>query len=393
MKLLWITTKPILPPVDGGRLLQLRTLEGIVAAGAEITLVAPLLGAPPEDGLGDLVRECHWVPVARGLGRQVAGLRAASGLPLAIARHRWRAVEKRVAELVAGRPFDGVQVEHIQAMPQARPALEARLPLILRAHNVESDIWRRTAAHRGGPVGWLSRADAGRLARWEGETVAAAPLTAALSQIDADRLSQLAGGRGEVVVVPPSFPGGMAAGEPLPGAPAVVVLGSGGWLPNRDSAQWFVHHVWPAVRQRCPAARLHLFGLWRARDLPPEKAALGIEAHPAPADIARAFAAGSVLAVPLRLGSGVRIKILEAWARGVAVVSTPQGAEGLVRRDGEGLLLARDGAEFAAAVERLADPAVAAELCAEGRRRLAEHHDPLALGRRFLELYASQRPG
>ncbi|MBV8201808.1 MAG: glycosyltransferase, partial [Acidobacteria bacterium] len=120
----------------------------------------------------------------------------------------------------------------------------------------------------------------------------------------------------------------------------------------------------------------------------------GVTWHAAPADSAAAFARGSIHAVPLRFGSGVRMKVLEAWARGVPVVATPEGAAGLEASDGVELLVARDAAEFAAAFSRLrAEPGLAAALAAGGRAALRRRHDPAAVAKRLLRLYGEVLAG
>jgi glycosyltransferase involved in cell wall biosynthesis len=97
-----------------------------------------------------------------------------------------------------------------------------------------------------------------------------------------------------------------------------------------------------------------------------------------------------VLVVPLRFGSGVRMKVLEAWARGVPVVATPAAAEGLEAEDGRELLLARTPAEFAAALERLSlDPRLGAALVTAGRERLAARHDPARVASQIGGVYSA----
>ena len=103
-----------------------------------------------------------------------------------------------------------------------------------------------------------------------------------------------------------------------------------------------------------------------------------------------AFASASCLVVPLFWGGGSRLKILEAWALGRPVVSTPQGAEGLDAVDGVQLLIARTEDELARAVQRVTDePGLAQRLVAAGRRRVEERHDWKQLGLRFCELVGS----
>lgn len=465
MHVLWIATKVPVPPVDGGRLVQKLTLEALAERGVRVTLLAPLF---PGEDQARLYREaaafCEplLVPVAAPSGlsaaaRTLAALRPGV-LPPALARHAHRPLRRRAGELVASRRFSLVHAEQLHALPQAEAALEGDLPVVLRAQNVESDLWAAAADRVVWPARPAARWEARRLARWEGEAVARVARTVALTGRDAARLEELAGAAGRPVGVaitangggttetggggggavtgggesggaapgsaaesggmasgldgirpaagggaggargaygaeasgrlrsiPAPFPGVLPPGpEPLPGEPAVVVLASGGWMPNRDSRNWMEDEVWPAVRRRVPGARLHLFGGGGARG----DAAADVARHPAPQDSARAFAPGSVLVVPLRIASGVRMKILEAWARGVAVVATPEAAAGLVAQDGRELLVASGPEDVAAAVARLAgDPDLYAHLTAAGRAALERHHDPARVAEQLEAVY------
>jgi hypothetical protein len=261
------------------------------------------------------------------------------------------------------------------------------VPVVLRAQNVESDLWAAAAARLAAPARWAAGVEAWRLARWEGAAIRGVARAAALTRGDAKRLEALAegrteaGARREVEFVPAPFPARLPAAAQLPGSPAVVLLASGDWPPNRDSRRFMVEEVWPSARSLLPGAVLHVFG---AAGEAPE----GVVRHPAPADSGVAFAAGSVLAVPLRIASGVRMKILEAWARGVAVVATPAAAAGLDAESGRELLVAEGAGAFAAALARLAaQPELYARLTAGGRERLAKRHGPVDVARRLLDLY------
>lgn len=429
MRLLWIATKPPLPPVDGGRLVAATTLAALAEQGVEIDLVAP----SPDIGTvkTSLAAFCHphLIPVSN---RTKVGdlLRSAvRRRPFSIVRHEHEPMRRKVAELLERGRHDAVHVEQVQALAQAAPALRRGVPVMLRAQNVESDLWRwgeepgargkgRGARNRdprdvrdiegmaveiGGhamPAGasaallrhvrrgmaWEAR----RLAAFEGWAVRRVTTTVTLSARDAERLQELAGPGAHVVTVPPPFAATLpAGGRPLPGEPPLILVGSGGWLPNRDANRWFLSAVWQEIRARVPGAVLHLFAPAGERPpLPP-----GVTAHDPPTDSADAFAPGGILLVPLRVGSGVRMKILEAWARGLCVVATPEAVAGLEARDGHELLVARDAAGFAAAIRRLAEDSDLQEsLIAAGRRALTEHHDPATVARRLLALYATAAP-
>lgn len=396
MRLLWIATKPPVPPIDGGRLVAWTTLQALAEAGVEITLVAPL--PPGEDAAaieGELAAVCHPRLVRTApRGRVPALLRSVLGArPYAVVRHTLPAVAREVERLVASERFDAVHAEQLHAFAQAEPALRAGLPVVLRAQNVESDLWRAAAGlHDLLPPGagpWLAR-EARRLARYEGQAVRRAAATIALSERDAERLRELAGpslrGRAHVVTIPPPFPAELPpADHELPGDPPLVLLGSGGWLPNRDGTRWFLEEVWPEVHARIPGAVLHLYAAERER---PKRLPEGVHPHPPPADSRDAFAPNAILVVPLRIASGVRMKILEAWARGVPVVATQEAAEGLAAADEAELLLARDSRSFAAAVGQFGPGhALGAELRAGGRDLLRRRFDRDRVAGELLRLY------
>lgn len=381
MRILFIATKTPWPAVDGGRLLMARTLEGLAARGHRVTLVAPARSAerevePPE---GCAVRLVPARPRSLALSLVVSQLR---GQAVTVTRHRLDAVRREVARLLDAETFDVVHAEQLQALAQAEPAFERGVPVVLRAQNVESDLWAGTA-RESRFLGALAKREAGRLARAEGEAVARARMTAALTSEDADRLRELASGRGTVGVVRAPFPASLpAADAPLPGRPAFVLLGSEGWLPNRHAVDWFLSSIWPAVRAALPEALLHVYG--NLRGASPE----GVEAHPPPSDSREVFAPGSVMVVPLRIGSGVRMKILEAWARGVPVVASPQAVRGLDAADGRDVLVAREVGEFVRVSCRLhGETGLADRLVAGGRARLRERHHPARVTEDLVRLY------
>ena len=376
MRLLWVATKPPWPPVDGGRLVLAQTVACLRSAGHEVRLVAPDLGAAAGDeGLSVVPAGPRPWPIAvvRALWR---------GWPVTVARHELPAVRQAVAAALAAERWDAVVAEQLQALPQCEPARAAGLPVVLRAQNVESDLWAGAARFAGaaGPVLGL---EGRRLARHEAAAVARVSAVAALTPEDAARLRELAPAA-RVSVLGAPFPVELPpAAAALPGAPALVVL-AGGWRPNLAGARWLVEAAWPLVRARHPGARLHVYGA--------DLRGAGVTPHPAPADSREAFAPGSVLVVPLEVASGVRVKILEAWARGVPVVATPRAEAGLAAEDGRQLLLAADPDGLARAVDRLVgEDGLAQRLVAGGRALLEARHAPGVVARAWEELLAGLR--
>ncbi|HET9211832.1 MAG TPA: glycosyltransferase [Thermoanaerobaculia bacterium] len=384
LNVLAIATKAPWPAVDGGRFLLLNTLRALAAAGCRLTLVAPV--DPARFDLDRVARElselCTPALVPAALLPPSAAWLRSGGAPLSIARHNLPAVRREVERILAAERFDVVHAEQLQALPQGQPAFQRGIPVVLRAQNVESDLWAETARRGRGPRGFLLRREARKLAAWEGDAVRRAAVTLALTQEDASRLRELAGGGGRVGVVRAAFPDLPPGTVRLAGEPALAVFGSRGWLPNEESTVWFAAEVWPAVLAALPGAVLHLFGAPSGLEGP------GILIHPSPEDSAEVYAPGSILAVPLRIASGVRIKILEAWVRGVPVVATPAALAGLEAEDGREALVARDASEFAQAIARLhREPGLAEALIEAGRKARRERHDPGMVAEALIQEY------
>jgi len=264
---------------------------------------------------------------------------------------------------------------------------------VLLQQSVESDLWTMIA-RQNVLLRPLLLLEASRVRRYEAHVMGRVALTVALTARDGERLQAIGGPAAAVRAVRAPFWGRLPPGtELLAGDPPVVLFGDQRWQPNRLQTLEFVGGIWPRVQAALPEARLHLMGGELRRSLLPgaaRRAADGVEVHPAPADSRDAFVPGSVLAVPLRVASGVRMKILEAWARGVPVVATSAAAGGLDSEDGRELLLADDADGFARAIARLrTEPELRRSLVEAGRAALAARHAPHAIAAELAVAYAA----
>jgi glycosyltransferase involved in cell wall biosynthesis len=386
LNILIVATKPPWPPVDGGRVVVLNTVDALAAAGHRITLVAPVDPAADHGAARDaLAGRCRaeLVPVLSP-GMRAAALSALlRGRPLTVERHRLRAVAERVRRLIASEHFDLVQAEQLQAVAQAAPAAALGVPLIYRAHNIESVLWSFAASFGRAPARALLRLEARRLAGFERSTVRSVAATVVLTELDAAPLREAAGRETRIERVPVPFAPQIAASDvPLAGHPAVVTLASPSWLPSRETALRVARQWWPAVRRRVPGAVLHCFGGVDGGPLD------GVEWHPAPADSALAFASGAVVAIPERHPTGIPVKGLEAWARGLPLIGSSQTAAALEAAAGDELVVADDPEAFAAGLEQLSsDAALRARLVAGGRARLRALHDPARVAEQLEAIY------
>jgi glycosyltransferase involved in cell wall biosynthesis len=399
-------TKAPLPALDGGRLAAVATIEALAAAGVEVTLLAPTPGAARSVHAQPGVRRVRMllVPSSPHPWWRAAWRSARSGRPLSVERHASAAVLACVADLVQRERFDVIHVEQLQALAGAAPAVRAGVACVLRAQNVESAVWAAAARRGAGGVRRvltraLLRVEARRLRRFEAAALAAADVTIALSPTDAARLAVL-NPAATVVVIPPPFPmdSGGERGERQAGGPPgqariedFVWIGSPRWPPNEDGLRWLAESVWPAIAARVVGARLHVFGASPSIVRQAVRRQIGNSSiiwHAAPDASRDAFAAGTILLLPLRITAGVRMRLLEAWARGVPVIASPAAADGLDTADGRDVLVASDPDDFARAAARLtADAGLRAALAAGGRATLARRHDSITIAHATLDAY------
>ena len=394
LKVLWVATKAPWPPIDGGRRLMWETLQALAPLPVDVTLVSPVSNhertsveealrplCTPELVSGTFHRRPSWLRIALRFGLSLTARK-----PMSAWRHRNSGSCERVRRLLAERSFDLVHVEQ----PQAFEVLpDGPLPpVLLRAQNVESDLWKDLAGHRRGPLGMALSLEAARIKRWEAATLARATIVAAVSKMDQRRLETLTGLASErFTYLPAPFPAPLEPSSThLPGDPALVVFGGSGWLLSELGARHFVDRVWASVARRHPAARLHVFGA----PIKPHRARPAVDFHPAPDDSQTVFAKNAVLLVPLHVSSGVRIKILEAWSRSCPVVASRVATDGLGEGGNGALVVVEDmdsPADWVTALERLASAPDVQEMRARGLGLVQQHHAPAAVAEQLFELY------
>jgi glycosyltransferase involved in cell wall biosynthesis len=173
----------------------------------------------------------------------------------------------------------------------------------------------------------------------------------------------------------------------------MVFVGGLGWFPNLDAMRYFCDSVFPLVLHECPEANLTVVG-----KNPDERAARSIAAHPGVRltgmidDIRDTVSAAAVYVVPLRMGGGTRLKILDALSMGKAIVTTALGCEGLEVIHGEHLLIADEPQTFAREVLRLlANPDLAVELGRRGRELVRKRYEWKVIAEAMEEVYAGCR--
>ena len=290
-------------------------------------------------------------------------------------------------------PFVAIHVDHLQMAQFVPRDIPSGIPVVLDQHNVEHRIPKRLSETLGAnPVmRWYAGIEWRKLRDFELAAMRRADLTLAVSDEDRAAFVALAPDiTPKVVTVPIGVDTDyFAVANRGADASDLLSIGTMYWPPNVDAVQWFVSDVLPLVREEKPDARLMVVGA-KPTDaiIALGQRGSGVVVTGTVPDV-RPFAdTCGVFVVPLRSGSGMRVKILNALSMGLPVVSTTVGAEGIAVTHGENILLADTPRAFADAVLRvLNDRAFAERLGANGRRLMEAQYGWNAVGRQLWAAY------
>jgi polysaccharide biosynthesis protein PslH len=283
----------------------------------------------------------------------------------------------RYHEMFAGR-FDlvfafrlqsALWVDSILSDGPGRPRLS-----VLDFDDIESIVFKKTAVDVGGHspfwrwklnrgLRWLKRTERDTAARWTANLVC--------SQLDSQRMTALTGR--PVWVVPNAYQ--FTDVSPERGGPTIQLLfvGTMAYVPNAAGVRWFMSEIWPIVRQALgEGASLSLVGFSPPEDIVRFGDMPGVSVVADAPDIAPYYDAANIVIVPLRAGSGTRIKVIEAAAHRRAIVTTTLGCEGLDFANGVHAAVADTSADFAAAIVRLAREPVTRIALADKARTYSE---------------------
>ncbi len=283
---------------------------------------------------------------------------------------RFAGFDRQVEAALRGRRYDIGIIEHFWCAPYHQQIAAVCSRTVLDLHNVESHLHQRCARVESHTAAFAHHVFHYACLELERQWLPRFSSVLTPSSEDARRARDIAPAASVSVyrnAIPPvSLP--LRVNEEV-----VVFSGNMKYHPNQSAIRFFRHQVWPQLREQWPKL------VWRLVGKNPEAIRHLVAGDPriqvlGPVDDAiRELARARVAVVPLLAGSGTRLKILEAWAAGLPVVSTTMGAEGLPVRDGEHLLLADGAPRFTAAVSRLlACSTLAGQLGSAGRLLLEQ---------------------
>ncbi|HLG14436.1 MAG TPA: glycosyltransferase [Blastocatellia bacterium] len=391
MRVLYFAPKQCWPPDTGAKLRnfhlarELARRTRLTYLGFEDQTGAADRHARDEGELEDLCEELISVPLegAYTLGKVVRG--AFGRVPLTLLNYTTPAMKAELQRLLARRQFDGVQVEGVhlfEYLPIIRSAINRPL-VICDWHNVESDLMRQYAQRA--PTPWrraYARLTARRMSEVERRALTAfdahivvsendrarlldveptARVVAIENGVDADHFSDA-----EIEQVYVEWLSSHTRREGAPDVKRVLFVGSMDYHANIEAATRFATTVWPSVHTEAPELVFTIVGRRPSDEVRALANLPGVEVTGTVDDVRPYYREAVASIVPLKVGGGSRLKILEAMAAGVPVVSTSLGAEGLRVTDGASIVIAdSEEAQTRALLQLNAN--------SELRRRLAEH--------------------
>lgn len=406
-KILYLTQ--VLPyPLDSGAKVRQYHMIQHLCKQHVVTLVSfTRPDDPPEavEKLSEICHEVHLVSMQRSLWRNVrASVKGlATGLPILVTRDEIAEMNALLTQLARQTAFDVIHADQLSmagyGMLAARKSRSHRPRTLLDEHNAFYLLVRRMADTEPQRLRRLAMArEARAFARYEAGMCRT--YDAVLTVIPEDRDHLLSLFRPEEratygakfapipICVDPGVTAPVARSNAQP--PTILHLGTMFWPPNSNGVLWFAREVLPLIHNEMPETRFVVIGKNPPKEVEALAADPRIKVTGYVEDLAPYLAQTDAFVVPLHAGSGMRVKILDAWMWGLPIVSTPIGAEGIRVREEETILLAETASDFAAATLRLLNnPKLNQKLRINGRAWVEQHYSWDSVYRRVDEVYQS----
>ena len=401
MKVLLLTPQLPYPPHQGTSLRNFHIIRGLVQE-CEVSLLSFLEPGQSTEAehigpLAELCERIEMVPVPqRTTGKRLYQLLATRRPDMA---HRLfsQAFNVRLLQMLQADEFDIVQIEGIELaryLPVIRQG-SPRSKIVFDDHNAETELQRRNfLTDLRQPRRWVAAAYSAeqvrRLRKFERWVCQQADWVTAVSHPDKVHLEQLTNGRTPITVIPNNLDVTQFQLEEANVIPSDIVFsGKMDYRPNVDAVLWFVDEVWPIVKQERPSTTFTIVGQ------KPHARLARLTTEPditltGWVDRVEPYLAGAnVFVMPFRIGSGTRLKLIEAMAAGKAMVSTAVGAEGFPVEHNRELLLVDEAAGFATAVLHLLTHPDERQRLGQAAQQFARQYDWRVVVPRFLEIYRS----
>ena len=406
MRILFLTQIIPYPPNAGPRVKTWHVLRYLHERGHDVTLASFVREEerPYLPKLDEVCTAVHTVPINRSRVADVGYWLQShlSGRPFLIERDDLAGMRQLVQRLLAEQEFD---VVHADQLTMTQFALDAKKVgggkrpfIIFDAHNATWSIWERMRQNAPWFLKPVYQIEESRIKKYEGMLVEQFDHTMVV--IDPDRDLLLAGVQnGSAAALNKrisSIPIAVDAQVLQPiqrkeGSRNILTLGTLSYPPNADGIRWFLQEIFPLLQQQVPDVTLTVIGKNPPADFVQmaEQSGGAIEVTGYVDDLTPYMEAAALMVVPVRAGSGMRVRLLEAFARAMPTVTTTIGLEGIIAEADREILLADDPPSFAEATVKLLNDPELQEMLARNGRKLAEaRYDWRAVLKKMDAVYA-----
>jgi len=365
VKILQITSRPVYPPDDGGKIVAYNGMKYSSLRGHNITMVSV---AGERERIPELEKYCRWIPGQKKTRTSAVGLvsNLFSQFPYTITKYRDDWVRIQIEKLVQEKKFD---IVHIDGLHTAYYGIFLKekfgLPIVLRAYNVETEIMRNFYRNQKKP--WIklyAYLQYKKLYKYEAAICELFNKCIMITKDDEKKIKEM-NARVRTCVIPAGVDTSYFYPLEIKEEPySIISVASMDWLPNVESILWFCRDIFPLLKKQIRQAKLYIVGknpptsIKRLQDS--DVVVTGFVE-----DVREYISRSAVFIVPLKTGSGIRVKILNAMAMARPIVSTSVGCQGIDVTDGKNIYVADDAEGFAGrVVDLLSDK--------EKRRQLGE---------------------
>lgn len=362
MKILILANKFPYPPRDGGVIAKLAMIKGFYNAGCDLTVNAINTSkhyTDPASLPADIAKLAIFNDTYVDTEIRLKGTLKNflfSKIPYTAERFINASFENQLQRTLQKETFDVVQIEGLYMcayIPIIRKYSKALISY--RAHNIEYEIWERTAGNAKNPLKKLYLYNlAKRTKRWEKKQLNLYDVLVPISDKDSEGLNKEGNKKSAFVcqtgIEPDAYPPVENTYREL----SLFHLGGLDWAPNQQGIVWFIDNCWAQIVANFPGIQLNIGGRnapeWFERKC---KSTPNIVFHGEVDSAREFFGANAIMIVPLLAGSGMRIKIIEGMAMGKAIVSTSIGAEGIEAGHGRDIIIADDAIAFVNEISEL----------------------------------------
>lgn len=391
MNVLFLAPRMPLPADTGGKIRTLNILKQL-AVEFSLHLVCYSFEDSDKDHLPELEAlgvKVTLVPMTKTTFFQKIYWLFFHGMPISLVKYHTKAMEQAIKEVINNERFDAIHVDHLHMAHYLN--FFKHLPCMLDEHNVEYKILQRCAAvEKNFFKRIVYTAQSRKMNHFEADMAQKFSCAFTCSIDDRILLNKITNGLAPIYVVP----NGVDTQYFQPNnnehmEDALVFTGSMDWLPNNDAITYFCCEILPLIWKRNANIKLYVVGKSPSAEVKElAKKDNRVIVTGRVDDVRPYIEKSKIFIVPLRVGGGTRLKILEAMAMGKAIVSTTIGAEGITYTMDENILLADTPEEFSAMiVEAISNSEKIKSLGQSGRELVLESYDWAVVGRLLRHFY------